>query len=184
MSCSLQVENARGNSWPACELTWNWPPCMALGTPLCSQGTCGIHGASCAWISEKKTPRGSHFSYISNISAKSQRAEVGRDFLRSPRQGQGQAEQDHVQLGFQYPHGENQALPHWQLLRLFLFSQTRLLRVFCQQESCSKEGLAVQGCGDTGPSLPAEALACSRAFGRGSEDASSRLSLLNLIWRL
>lgn len=97
-----------------------------------------------------KIPRGSHFSYIFNISAKSQKAEVGRDLLRSPRQGQAeQVFQDHIQLRFQYPHGENQACPHWQPLHLFLLSQTRLLRVFCQQKSCSKEGLAVQACGDT-----------------------------------
>lgn len=76
------------------------------------------------------------------------------DLLRSPRQGQEeQVVQDHIQLGFQYLHGENQALPHWQLLLLFLFSQTRLLRVFCQQESCSKEGLACRAVG-TPRSLP------------------------------
>lgn len=134
-----QPVNSRGTGPPA----WHWAHHCA------HRALVGFTELPVLGSQRKKTPRGSHFSYISNISAKSQRAEVGRDFLRSPRQGQGQAEQDHVQLGFQYPHGENQALPHWQLLHLLLFSQTGLLRVFCQQESCSKEGLAVQGCGDT-----------------------------------
>lgn len=161
MSCSPQEENARGDSWPAsCELMWNQLPWAHH---------CGIHEASCAWISGEKTPRCSLFSYIFNISAKCQRAEVGRDLLRSPRQDQeSRLSGIHIQLGFQHLHGENQveihfhrenqALPHWQLLHLFLFSQTRLLRVFCQQESCSWQCR----------SPPAR----SRPFGCGSEDAS------------
>lgn len=153
----MRFNKVRRRRFPAlCPAPYKWRmPGEIPGQPVNSRGT-GPHRAFVGFTElpvlgsqRKKIPRGSHFSYIFNISAKSQRAEVGRDSLRSPRQGQGQAEQDHIQLGFQYLHGENQALPHWQLLHLLLFSQTGLLRVFCQQESCSKEGLAVQGWGDT-----------------------------------
>lgn len=73
---SLQVENARGYS--RAELMWNQPLWMALGTPLPTGHLWHLWGLLCLDFREKKKPRGSHFSSIFTISAKSQRAEVGR----------------------------------------------------------------------------------------------------------